>query len=234
MNDARAFEGTSMPDRDWWQALWPNPTAVLRSLGIRNGLSVVDLCCGDGYFTAPLSALTGGRCIALDVDAVMIERARAEVARLRVPSPRWICADAMALADVIEPGVDVVFMANALHGVRNRAALGRQTRRILKSDGRLIIVNWHRRQREETAVLGQPRGPRTELRMTPAQTRAQMGRAGYELHALVELPPHHYAAIFTAAPASASASAPRKAAGLGAHRKMLARSSYISGRNCGR
>ena len=51
------FEATAMPDRDWWQALWPDPKRVLTDIGIRRGMHVVDLCCGDGYFTAPLGQL---------------------------------------------------------------------------------------------------------------------------------------------------------------------------------
>ncbi|MBN6743241.1 hypothetical protein JKG47_22800, partial [Acidithiobacillus sp. MC6.1] len=47
------FPATVMPDPDWWHALWPDPEGVLRALGIGPGLGVVDLCCGDGHFTAP-------------------------------------------------------------------------------------------------------------------------------------------------------------------------------------
>jgi len=49
------FPATSMPDPDWWQTLWPNPDATITALGIRAGMEVVDLCCGDGYFTAAIA-----------------------------------------------------------------------------------------------------------------------------------------------------------------------------------
>jgi hypothetical protein len=29
------FPATRMPDRDWWQALWPEPTEVLEALGLQ-------------------------------------------------------------------------------------------------------------------------------------------------------------------------------------------------------
>src|SRR5260370_133903 len=53
------FRATSMPDPEWWQALWPDPGEVLRALGLGPGLAVVDLCCGDGRFTLPLARLAG-------------------------------------------------------------------------------------------------------------------------------------------------------------------------------
>lgn len=71
-----------MPDRDRWTTLWPNPRDVVQSLGVIPKLSVLDLCCGDGYFTAPLANIVGGNVYALDLDPVMIELAKAEVARL--------------------------------------------------------------------------------------------------------------------------------------------------------
>ena len=48
------FPATGMPDRDWWQALWPDPANVLQALGLQARMEVVDLCYGDGYFTGPL------------------------------------------------------------------------------------------------------------------------------------------------------------------------------------
>jgi hypothetical protein len=37
------FEGTEMPDRCWWEALWPDPERVIRDVGIAPGMTVVDL-----------------------------------------------------------------------------------------------------------------------------------------------------------------------------------------------
>lgn len=55
---------------------------------------------------------------------------------------------------------------------------------------------WHPLPREQTTVLGQPRGPRSDLRMSPEQTRSAVEKAGFKLGALIELPPYHYAAVF--------------------------------------
>jgi SAM-dependent methyltransferase len=208
MNGARfaaLFVATSMPDRDWWQALWPNPTTTLRKLGVLPTMTVVDLCCGDGYFTAPLSQLVEGRLIAVDADPAMIERARLEVERQRAPAPHWVCGDAMRLADHVPTPVDMVLLANTLHGVEDRAALMRQIAAVLRPTGLLAVVNWHRRPRDETTVLGRPRGPATDLRMTPEQTRVELARAGFDLQKVLELPPYHYGVIaHSSSPAAGS------------------------------
>lgn len=58
----------------------------------------------------------------------------------------------------------------------------------------------HRRPREETTVLGQPRGPKTEMRMTPTEVAGAAEPVGLKLASVVELPPYHYGALFVKAP----------------------------------
>jgi hypothetical protein len=58
------------------------------------------------------------------------------------------------------------------------------------------VVNWHTRPREDTTVLGEPRGPRTELRVSAAETIASVEAGGLRLVRQADVPPYHYAAIF--------------------------------------
>jgi 2-polyprenyl-3-methyl-5-hydroxy-6-metoxy-1,4-benzoquinol methylase len=95
------FAGTSMPSRDWWAALFPDPSGLLRALGVREDMTALDLCCGDGYFTAPLARIVGGWVYALDFDSDLIARARGEAEYQRVTVRQWITADARDLAAVL-------------------------------------------------------------------------------------------------------------------------------------
>jgi len=62
--------------------------------------------------------------------------------------------------------------------------------------GLFIVVNWHVATSGENNVLGQPRGPRKDMRMTPVQVSKLVEPAGLEIIQLVELPPYHYGVIF--------------------------------------
>jgi hypothetical protein len=73
---------------------------------------------------------------------------------------------------------------------------------VLQPGGLFAIVNWHSRPREETPVLGQPRGPKTELRIGPETTKADVEAGGLKLASVVELPPYHYGAVFQKPPQS--------------------------------
>ena len=104
--------------------------------------------------------------------------------------------DAYELTTLAGRLVDFVFMANAFHGVPDQPRLAQAVHKTLKPGGRFAVVNWHQRPREETTILGEPRGPKTDLRMSPEQTIKSVEAGSLIFAELVELPPYHYAVIF--------------------------------------
>jgi len=196
--NAAHFPATSMPDADWWQALWPDPAAVLARLGIVRGGRAIDLCCGDGLFTVPL-AREEREVIAIDLDPAMLRLARERAEAAGQSNISCLVGDACDLACIRRGCIDFVLMANTFHGVPDKTRLARAVVGALMPAGRFAVINWHRRPREETTVLGKPRGPSTELRMEPADLEASLLPAGLSQIRLVELPPYHYAAVYAAA-----------------------------------
>jgi SAM-dependent methyltransferase len=188
------FVGTEMPNTGWWGALWPDPTSVLERAGLKAGASAVDLCCGDGWFTLPMARLAS-RVTAIDIDPALLEVARQRLVNAGVSNVAFRAGDAFNIAALAAPA-DFVFLANAFHGVPDRARLARAVRDTLKDGGLFAIVNWHKRPREETVVLGEPRGPKTELRMSPQETREAVEAGGLVFERFVEVPPYHYGAVF--------------------------------------
>jgi SAM-dependent methyltransferase len=189
------FDGTEMPTAGWWEALWPDPAAVLTSVGITPGMSVIDLCSGDGWFTAQIARITS-RVIAIDIDPNLLKVSRLRLEELRLTNCEFLPGDAYQLATLAGRQVDFVFLANAFHGVPDRPKLARAVRDTLRPSGLFAVVNWHTRPREETTVLGEPRGPRTELRMPPHNTIQDCEAGGLSLVKVVEVPPYHYGAVF--------------------------------------
>lgn len=189
------FQGTEMPTSGWWEALWPDPARVLAAVTMSPGLEVVDLCSGDGWFTLPIAKLAR-RVIAIDIDPSLLEVARHRLTERGVTNCDFRSGDAYALGKLVRRPVDFVFMANAFHGVPDRPRLARSVRAVLKPGGRFAVVNWQRRPREETTILGEPRGPKTELRLSPEQTIEAVETSGLKLIQLADVPPYHYGAIF--------------------------------------
>lgn len=192
------FQGTEMPEAGWWEALWPDPARVLIESGLTAGAAAVDLCAGNGWFTLPMAQIAR-HVIAIDIDSELLQLARRRVQKAGMTNCKFTVADAYDLARIVETPVDFIFLANALHGVPDRTRLCNCAARILVPGGKFAIVNWHRKPRQETPVLGEPRGPATELRMDPETTKAVVELSDFRLVRVVEIPPYHYSAIFQTA-----------------------------------
>ena len=189
-----------MPTAGWWEALWPAPAGVLAAVGIEPGMEVVDLCSGDGWFTLQIAKIAR-HVIAIDIDPSLLEVARHRLTESGATNCDFVAGDAYELAKLVSGPADFVFLANAFHGVPDRPRLARAVRATLRPAGHFAIINWHQRPREETVILGEPRGPKTELRLSPQQTIDAVESSGLKLGRLVELPPYHYGAVFEQPPA---------------------------------
>jgi SAM-dependent methyltransferase len=189
------FQGTEMPTAGWWEALWPDPAGVLAKVGIRPGMDVIDLCSGDGWFTLQI-AKVARHVVAIDIDPDLLDVARYRLAESGVTNCDFVTGDARELPQLVPGTVDLVFMANAFHGVPDQPRLARAVRATLNPAGHFIVINWHRHPREKTMILGEPRGPRTELRLSPEQTIEAVEASGLKFTKLIDVPPYHYGAVF--------------------------------------
>ncbi len=199
------FQGTEMPTDGWWEALWPDPARVLIDSGLTAGVTSVDLCAGNGWFTLPMARIAR-HVMAIDIDDKLLQLARRRLSEAGLTNCEFVAADAYDLAKIVTTPVEFVFLANAFHGVPDKMRLCSAVAEILVPGGRFAIVNWHPRPREETTVLGEPRGPKTELRMSPEAVTAAVEQSGLALVRIAEIPPYHYSAIFQKLRASAGRS----------------------------
>lgn len=188
------FQGTEMPTAGWWEALWPDPANVLAKVELRPDMDVIDLCSGDGWFTFQIAKIAR-HVAAIDIDPSLLEVARHRLAESRIGNCDFIPGDAYDIAK-LAGAADFVFMANAFHGVPDRLRLAQAVRSALKPGGHFAIVNWHKRPREETMILGEPRGPKTELRMSPEETITSVENGGLKHMKTVEVLPYHYGVVF--------------------------------------
>lgn len=186
------FRNTTQPDREWWEALWPDPRDTLEGLGLGECRSLVDVCCGDGHFTAPATELIEGPIYALDLDGELLAALEDRVER----PVTTIEGDAMALPDLLPERVECALLANTLHGIPEKTAFVEAVAAVLDPGGRFVVINWIDAPPSETPVLDEPRGPPEELRMTPEETIAAVEPAGFQARKTTSVSPHHYAVVF--------------------------------------
>lgn len=192
------FQNTRQPDWDWWGKLWPTPGETLRRLGLSAGNSVVEIGSGNGYFALPAARIVNPAPVyAVDLDSELLEELERLADQQDVENVVPVHGDARSLTDHVPDPVDVGLLANAFHGIEDPVAVVEEVVSALTEDGRFIVVNWRDLPRETTTVAGEPRGPPTDLRVSPDETREIVeGTADVTLARRIELPPYHYGLTF--------------------------------------
>jgi trans-aconitate 2-methyltransferase len=124
--DAETYDAVSDPQFEWGME-------VLERLVLRGDEVAVDAGCGSGRVTAELAKrLPGGRVIAVDGSAAMVEKAKERLG----DGAEYLVSDLVEL-ELPEP-VDLVFSTATLHWIHDHDRLFRQLRAVLKPGGRLV------------------------------------------------------------------------------------------------
>ena len=192
------FQNTKQPDWGWWGRLWPAPGETLRDLGLSAGDSVVEIGCGNGYFAIPSAHIVAPATVyALDLDAALLAELDTLADQQDIENLVTVEGDARNLTDHLSDPVDVALLANTCHGIENADPIVAAVEDSLSDDGRFVVINWVDRPREATTVAGEPRGPPTDLRLSPEETQAMVeGASDLRLTEQIDIPPYHYALVF--------------------------------------
>ncbi len=188
---------TLMPDRYWWETLWSDPQQTLTTLGLKPGLSVLDLGCGYGHFTISAARLVApAPVVGIEIDRHILEEARHNSFPLTNCS--WLNEDFLDLKKILTNKFDFVIMYSTFHGIPNPIKLVQDITTLLKPRGFFSVINWLPIPREETIWLGAPRGPKTEVRIHPNKLISTVCSATEKLLPMptILLPPYHYGINF--------------------------------------
>ncbi len=128
------------PDRDRTQ----KPAELVAALGIKPGMTVADVGTGPGYLLPYLSRAVGpqGRVFGQDLFPDFLERARKSTAGLgNIEFVRGAEREARLPAGAF----DLVLMLDVYHHLDYPGPMLASLRRALKPDGRLAVVDYHKR-----------------------------------------------------------------------------------------
>jgi ubiquinone/menaquinone biosynthesis C-methylase UbiE len=115
-------------------------------LGIAEGMHVADLGCGSGHFTISMARAVGtsGVVSAVDVQTGPLESVQAKAESLGLGNIRPIRADLEVSGGtgIADNSQDAVLLANTLFQSQKKEAMIREAVRMLKSGGRLVVIEW--------------------------------------------------------------------------------------------
>ena len=170
---------------------WHDPQIVLGAIGIRKGMTLVDLGSGPGFFTIPMAQATGenGVVYAVDSDPSMLGYLTDNIVKSGVKNRiiRIISGD---VCDTGLPGssVDVAFFANVFHEVENKEAFLKEIKRICKPTAYVVDVDWKKVQTEG--------GPPLKIRLSEEEAIKLLSKRGFAILKKMDAGPKHYELIF--------------------------------------
>jgi ubiquinone/menaquinone biosynthesis C-methylase UbiE len=167
------------PIRRWFQ----NPEKILAPY-ISEGMTVLDIGPGMGFFTIPAARMVGdsGRVIAVDLQEKMLKSLvkRAEKAGVGGRIVAKLCEqDSLGVSDPI----DLCLAINVVHEVPDAGALFSQIRAILKPTGRLLLAEpagWHVSEKDFEGTLAKASAAGLKLVGRPKIRRSQSALLGLE------------------------------------------------------
>ncbi|MEM3556029.1 MAG: methyltransferase domain-containing protein [Candidatus Micrarchaeia archaeon] len=115
---------------------------ILDALGLKKGQRIADIGAGGGYFSLRFAELVGGKgCVyAVDTNPEFLEFIRKEAEKKQVGNLKTILVE----KELILPkgSLDLIFLRNVCHHLLNRVEYFRKLRSLLKSDGRIVIIEY--------------------------------------------------------------------------------------------
>lgn len=172
------------PDRMRWQS----PESILRAIGVKRGMTFMDIGCGDGFFAIPAAKAVSekGKVYGLDIydEAIRMLEERVKGEGLRNIVSRVGAAEETVFC---QHCADIVFFANVLHDFDDASKVLVNAREMVKSTGKVVDLDW----KKESMRIGPP----IQMRFSIGHAANLIKSAGFLVESIKESGPYHYLII---------------------------------------
>lgn len=168
--------------------MFSDPASNLAKLGLNDGMKVVDLGAGSGFYTFEAARRVGasGRVYAVDVVKELLERIRSTgIANgLRNIEVVWGNSEKIGGTKLGEGIADRVIASNILFMVEKTDEFILEIKRILKPGGKVLVVDW-----SEVSALS------PQKLVTASKAQMMFEKAGFTLDQSFNAGDHHYGLV---------------------------------------
>ncbi|MDD5750678.1 MAG: class I SAM-dependent methyltransferase [Candidatus Pacebacteria bacterium] len=165
-----------------------NPAETLNQIGLKKEMTAVDFGAGGGGWTLPLAKiLEDGFVFAVDILEEPLSALQGKARSSGLNNIRTIISDIEAgVSKISSQSCDFVLITNVLFQVDDKDAAFKETSRVLKPGGRLLVVDWL-----PEATLGPKEGKVSIQRVKEIAAKAKFQ---FEKELPAEL--YHYGLLF--------------------------------------
>ncbi len=167
-------------------------TDIFAKVDLKEGMYVGDLGCGNlGYVSIPAAKIVGANGLVYAVDilksALESVAGRARQAGLNNIKTVWSNLEIIGATKVPAETLDVIFIVNVLFQSDKDAEIIRESHRLLKTGGKLVVVDWD----QVSAPFGPPMADRAKK-----EDIKQFGQAaGFQFQEEFQAGQYHYGLV---------------------------------------
>ncbi len=151
-----------------------HPEAVLNKFALKEGMAVLDVGTGTGFYLPYLSKLVGekGKVYAVDIEPKLLDYAKKRVEDLRLRNVEVLKSgeDSIPLP---ESSIDFIFMAFVFHELKEPQKYLEEVKRVAKAHATLLIIDWTKIDRDK--------GPPPSEVYSEDEVKNYLRRAGIEV-----------------------------------------------------
>lgn len=138
------------PNKDLWEkgdftriasTMRESGAAVVAGLGLKPGMKVLDLGCGDGTTAVP-SAKLGADVLGVDIASNLVEAGNARAKSQGLTNLRFQDGDASDLRDIESGSFDLVISIFGAMFAPRQADVAKEMVRVTRPGGRVVMGNW--------------------------------------------------------------------------------------------
>lgn len=186
MNDSKKFDPNKLARlNDPKRLQYLNPDVIWEKAALVHPKALIDIGAGTGFFALLFSKkMSRGKVYACDISEEMLAWMNNN---LPIESKRIVIPVKMEENSVPLPdgAADLVYMINLHHELEEPLRVLKESHRLLKKGGKLMVIDW---KKEET-----PEGPPLELRVTEETIESQMSKSFFSnIIKYAVLPYHHF------------------------------------------
>ena len=170
-----------------------HPERSVVAFGIEHGMRVADFGSGSGAYVLAIAQHLShsGHVVAVDIQRDLLQRTKNEAARHGYKNVDivWGDLEVPGSSKIADTNFDRVLISNLLFQVEEKSRVLEEARRVLKKNGRLIIMDW-------TESFG-GMGPHKRSVLVKSAARELAEKAGFVFEREFSPGAHHYGLIFT-------------------------------------
>ena len=122
-----------------------DPKNTLIKAGFKDGMVLCDIGAGTGIFSFPAAEISSNDIYALEISDSMLELLKERVAERNAGNlkPKKVDSNVLPLDN---NSCDMAIMVTVLHEIEDKEAMLTEIKRILKENGRFMVIEFHQRE----------------------------------------------------------------------------------------